>query len=411
MRIDHSMSLQPYRHVLALPQVRVTMLLMFCARLPLTVMGISLTLHVATVLGHGYGAAGLAGTATTLGNAIGAPVLGRMIDRYGLRRVVAICGIGSATFWVSVPHLPYLVLVLLALPAGMIAVPVGSLGRQVLAALVPEEHRRPAFSLDTIGVETAFILGPTAGILVITQLSSTVALTGIGICLALTAGLLYAMNPPTRSAAEAARADAEPRPPLRDWLDGRLAGALLTASGALFTLVGTELAAIAMLRENGEVAWTGVVIALMAAASIAGGLVHGAARRSLSQATLAALLAVLVLPVGLFGHSWWLLAIALVPMNLMCTPTLAAGTEKASGLAPPQVRGEAMGLYDSACRLGIALGSPVVGLAMDHSSPGWGFTAAGVGGLIIAGVGLVCRQRTVSLLPRGPRTAEADGPA
>jgi predicted MFS family arabinose efflux permease len=75
------------------------------------------------------------------------------------------------------------------------------------------------------------------------------------------------------------------------------------------------------------------------------------------------------------------------------------------------VRGEAMGLYDSACRLGIALGSPVVGLAMDHSSPGWGFAAAGAGGLLIAGLGVIARQRTVALLPRGARTAEADGPA
>ncbi|MGH3389509.1 MAG: MFS transporter [Actinomadura sp.] len=405
------MFLQPYRRVLALPRVRTAVLLMGFARLPMTVMGISLTLHVVTELGRGYGAAGLAGTATTVGTALGAPMLGRTIDRYGLRRVVAVCGICSTAFWVSIPHLPYLVLLLLALPAGMIAVPVGSLARQALTALVPEDQRRAAFSLDTIAVELSFIVGPTAGILVITQLSSTVALTGIGVCLALTAMALYVTNLPTRSAAEIGRGDAGPRPPLRDWMDRRLAGSLLITLSALFTLVGTELAVIAVLRANGEMDWTGVVIALMAVASIAGGVVHGAVRRSLPQAALAGLLGLLVLPVGLVGQPWWLLAIALIPMNVMCTPTMAASTETVSRLAPPRVRGEAMGLYDSSGRLGVALGSPVVGLAMDHSSPGWGFVAAGLGGLAFAGLGILCQQRPVALLPRATRTAEADGPA
>jgi MFS family permease len=98
-------------------------------------------------------------------------------------------------------------------------------------------------------------------------------------------------------------------------------------------------------------------------------------------------------------------------MNLMCTPTMAASTETVSRLAPPRVRGEAMGLYDSSGRLGVALGSPVVGLAMDLSSPGWGFAAAGLGGLSFAGLGILCRQRSVALLPHTARTAEADGPA
>ncbi|MGH3392688.1 MAG: SWIM zinc finger family protein [Actinomadura sp.] len=89
----------------------------------------------------------------------------------------------------------------------------------------------------------------------------------------------------------------------------------------------------------------------------------------------------------------------------------SASTETVSRLAPPRVRGEAMGLYDSSGRLGVALGSPVVGLVMDHSSPGWGFAAAGLGGLAIAGLGILCQQRSVALLPRATRTAEADGPA
>ncbi|MDB1088315.1 MFS transporter [Streptomyces sp. ACA25] len=393
------MSLQPYRRVLAVPRVRTSMLLMFVARLPMTAMGILLTLHTVGTLGRGYGAAGLLGTMVMVGSALAAPTLGRMIDRYGLRPVVAVCGTCSAAFWVSVPHLPYPALALIALPAGMFAVPVGSLSRQVLSALVPQDRLRAAFSLDSIGVEASFMIGPAAGVLLLTQYSSSTALTGIGLCFALTSTALFVLNPPVRGAGEPVRNRKDVRPPLRSWLHGRLIGTLLIATGALFTLIGTEIAVLAALRENGEVAWTGVVIALMAVASIAGGLVHGAVRRSLPQGKLMALMALLVLPVGLFADPWWLLALALVPMNLLCTPTLASTTESVSRLAPARVRGEAMGMQDAATRIGFALGSPAVGLAIDHSSPGWGFVAAGLGGLALASVGFLWNRRAAAAAP------------
>ncbi|QFU85643.1 MFS transporter [Amycolatopsis sp. YIM 10] len=384
------MPFQPYRRLLALPSVPSSMLLMFFARLPITAMGITLTLHVVTDLGRGYGEAGLVGTATTAGSALGAPLIGRAIDRYGLRPVVAVCGVVSAGYFLSTPHLPYLALVLVALPAGMLAVPAGSIARQVLAALVPDAQRRTAYSLDTVAVEVTFMVGPSLGILISTQFSSTAALTSIGVLSGVVAVLLYLMNPPVRADHEVVTGE---RPPLRSWLSRELVATLLIAAAATFVLVGMELAALATLRENGEVDWTGVVIALMCVASLVGGIVHGAVHRSLSQVTLMVLLAVLTIPVGLAGTPWWLLALVLVPSNLVCAPTLAATTEAVSSLAPARVRGEAMGLQDSATRIGLAAGGPVVGFVMDHSAPGWGFVASGLGGLALASAGIALRSR------------------
>ncbi|MDI5978390.1 MFS transporter [Amycolatopsis magusensis] len=366
------------------------MLLMFFARLPVTAMGITLTLHVVSDLGRGYGEAGLVGTASTAGSALGAPLVGRMIDRYGLRPVVLVCGTVSATYFLSTPHLPYLALVLVALPAGVLAVPAGSIARQVLSALVPETQRRTAYSLDTVSLEVTFMIGPAAGILLSTQFSSAVALTSIGVLSGVVAALLYLTNPPVRAGHETITGT---RPPLRSWLSAELTATLLIAVGALFVLVGMELAALASLRENGEVGWTGVVIAVMCVASLAGGIVHGAVHRSLSQVTLMVLLAVLTIPVGLVDSPWWLLALVLVPANVVCAPTIAATTEAVTSLAPVRVRGEAMGLQDSATRIGLALGGPVVGFVMDHSSPGWGFAASGLGGLLLASTGILLRLR------------------
>lgn len=382
------MPLQPYRRVLALPGVRTSMLLMFFARLPMTAMGLTLTLHVVSDLGRGYGEAGLVGTATMLGSALGAPMVGRLIDRHGLRPVVAVCGLFSTAFWISTPYLPYLALLVIALPAGAFAVPAGSIARQVLAALVPAAQRRAAYSLDSISVESSFMIGPSAGIFVVTQVSSSVALTGIGVCFALAASALFVINPPIRSEDETA-VHTGARPRVRSWLSGRMIATLLVATGALFTLIGIEVTTLAVLRANGEVDWTGLVVSLMCIASIAGGVVHGVVHRSLSQSKLMLLMGLLVIPVGLLDHPWWVLALMLVPTNLLCAPTLAATTESVSALAPVRVRGEAMGLQDSATRIGLAIGSPVVGFVIDHTAPAWGFAAAGVGGLAIAALGVI----------------------
>ncbi|WP_206789596.1 MFS transporter [Amycolatopsis sp. MtRt-6] len=378
---------------------------MFLARLPMTMSGILMTLYIVTGLGRGYGAAGLVGGGVTLGMAFGAPLLGRCFDRYGLRPVVAVCGIGTTVFWAAAPHLPFEALAVVAVPAGMLSVPAGSLARQVLATLVPPAERRAAYSLDTISIEATFMIGPAAGIAAITAFSPTWTLTALGALFGGTAFLIWLVNPPIRDDTGTEAAAPGPRPPLRSWLTGRLVGTLLIAGGALFVLVGTELATLAALRANGDLGVTGLVIAVMCAASILGGIVHGAVKRSLPQGVLMLLLALLVIPVGLADHPWWLLTLVLIPTNLLCAPTLAATTETVSRIAPPQVRGEAMGLQDAFTRLGLAVGGPVVGFAIDHSSPEWGFAAAGVGGLVIAAAGLL-RRRAPAPAPE-PALAES----
>jgi MFS family permease len=388
--------MQPYRRVLTVPGVPSTMALMFLARLPMTMNGVMMTLYIVTGLGRGYGAAGLVGAGITLGMALGAPLLGRCFDRYGLRPVVAVCGLGTTAFWFAAPHLPYEALAVVAVPAGMLSVPAGSLARQVLAALVPLSERRAAYSLDTISIEATFMIGPAAGIAAITAFSPTWTLSALGVLFGGTALLIWLVDPPIRDDREPVVAGV--RPKLRTWLSGHLVATLLIAGGALFVLVGTELATLAALREHGDIGKTGLIIAVMCAASITGGIIHGAVRRSLPQGVLMFLLAVLVVPVGLAGHPWWLLMLVLIPTNLLCAPTLAATTETVSRIAPPQVRGEAMGLQDASTRLGLALGSPVVGFAIDHSSPAWGFAAAGLGGLVIAAAGLL-RRRTPEPAP------------
>ena len=90
------------------------------------------------------------------------------------------------------------------------------------------DPQRAAYSLDTIAVETTFMIAPAAGIFVSTQLSSTVALSSIGVAFGLVAIGLIWMNPPIRNVEETPSLP-EDRPPPRTWMTGRLAAALLIA--------------------------------------------------------------------------------------------------------------------------------------------------------------------------------------
>jgi MFS family permease len=384
------MSFRKYQKVLAIPRVLPATLFMFVAGLPLTIMTLTLSLHVLNEMGRSYFDAGLVATATALGFAVGSPLLGRMMDRHGLRPVVAVCGALSTFAWVLLPLVNYTLFVALAFAAGVFTIPTGSLSRQFVASLVPEDQRRPAYSLTTMLMELSFVITPAVGILLITAYSATAVLVGIGIWRALSYAALYLLNWPIRNPDEVFAVTEPARPKLREWLNARLISVLLISSGALFVMFGTELALIAVLRENGEIAYTGYVIAAMSIASIAGGFVHGIVHRSWSLNRLAVTMSLLLLPVVFFDHVWWWLLLALLPTNLLCTPTLAASSEAVAQLAPASVRGQVMGLQDSANRMGQTLSMPLVGYAIDSLSPAMGFVAAACGGLVLIAIAALC---------------------
>jgi hypothetical protein len=134
---------------------------------------------------------------------------------------------------------------------------------------------------------------------VATQISTLAAVLSVG-TLIVTAGVgLYLLNPPVR--AEAAGAAAGRAPPWRSWLGAPLVAVLTATAAAALVLAGSDVAIVAALQSSGQVSWTGLVLAVWGGASLVGGLVYGAMRRGPSALTLAVLLGVCTIPVGLFG--------------------------------------------------------------------------------------------------------------
>jgi MFS family permease len=395
--------LRQYRAVLRLPGVSPLLVVSMLGRVPASAAAITLTLHVVLTLDLGYAAAGAVGAASTIGMAIGAPLLGRLIDRRGLRTTVALGVVVEAVFWSLAPALPYPALVVGALVCGVLGLPLYSVVRQVLAALVPEAQRRPAFAIESMSVELSYIVGPTVGTLLVLQLSSTAALWAIGVGWVAAGVALWVLDPPTRTPGDA---DA-PRPPVREWLDRRLAAALLATTAAVVVVFGTELSVIAGLQTSGQAAWIPLVNAVWCVASLTGGFVYGALTRSPALPVMTAAIGVAALPAAL-GGPWWSYALLLLPCGLLLAPSLAASSEAVSRLAPEHARGVVSGLQGSAITLGAAAGTPLAGLLVDLASPAAAVLTVGLVGIgvaVVAGLlgGGTSHSRRSSSGPSQPR--------
>lgn len=378
------MVLAKYKSVLNIPGMRTFMLVALIARIPATATSTALTLSVVLDRHLGYGAAGLASGVYTLGLVFGLPRVGRAVDRYGPRPVLCLTALCAALFWTVAPVLPFAALLPAAFVGGALQVPIVALIRLTLADRVPDEHRRQAFSLDTMLMEVAFMVGPALTILLINRPGAGAStLRALGGALVLAAGLLYAYRPRASTRAKPPSRDGgEPAPPPH-WLAPRFLLILGVTASACVVLSGTDISIIATLRAHGQTDWAGVALIAWGAASIVGGFVYGALPRPPTLPTLLLLLGAATIPVGI-AHDWQALCLVLIPAGMLCAPTLAATLNAVSHAAQEGALGEAIGRHTAALTLGVATGSLLAGTMIDHFSPAFGFVAVGAVGAVLA---------------------------
>lgn len=364
----------------------------FLARTAITADVMALTMYVVLGLDMSYAAAGGVAAALTTGLALGGPLLGRLIDRRGLRTVLLVTVVAQAVFWLALPGLAYGALLGAAFAAGLLMVPAQPVTRQAIAAMTTAEQRRAAFALESVQGELSYMVGPAVVILCAAQLSPLVVAWGIGTAIVAGGAGIALLNPPLRAEHEA-DADAGGRPPRRTWLGGGMIAVLAMGFGTTALLSGVDIAIVAALEEAGQVSWAAVVVAVLGVSSVVGGLVYGALSRSLPTWGLLGLLGLVTIPAGL-AKDWPWLCVAVVGTGCLTAPTLSAVADAVSRLAPAGVRGEATGLQSSAQSAGFALGAPLVGVAIDASAPAGGFAVAGLAGLAAALAGCLLSRRS-----------------
>jgi predicted MFS family arabinose efflux permease len=362
------------------------------ARTAITADVMALTMYVVLGLDMSYVAAGGVAAALTVGLALGGPLLGRMIDWRGPRTVVLVTVVLQVVFWLSVPILPYGILLGAAFAAGLLMVPVQLVTRQAIAAMTTTGQRQAAFALESVQGELSYMVGPSVVILFAATMSPTVVAWGVGAAIAAGGAGIALLNPPLRAEDEA-DAGAAGRPPRREWLGAGMIAVLTMVFGTTTLLAGVDLAIVATLKEANQVSWAAVVVAVYGVASVAGGLIYGAQPRPLPTWLLLGLLGLATIPAGL-APDWPWLCVAVVGAGLLTAPTLSTVADAVSRLAPASARGEATGLQSSAHSAGFALGAPMVGLAIDVSVPAGGFAAAGLAGLAAALTGWLVSRRS-----------------
>ncbi len=373
-----------YRQVLAVPGMASLLGVSLLARTAITADVMALTLYVVLGLDLSYAAAGGVAAALTAGVALGGPLLGRLIDARGLRTVLLVTVLAQVVFWLSVPVLPYAVLLIAAFGAGLLMVPAQAVTRQAIAAMTTEAQRRGAFALEAVQGELSYIVGPAIVILGAATLSPGVVAWGVGAAIVAGGAGIALLDPPVRAEAERSAT----RPPRRQWLTTPMIAALAMAFGTTTLLSGVDLAIVATLREAGQVSWAAVVVVVFGVSSVAGGLIYGTLTRPRPTWRLLGSLGLVTIPAGL-AADWRWLCVAVVGAGLLTAPTLATVADAVSRLAPAGARGEATGLQSSAQSAGFAFGSPLVGAAIDLSVPAGGFAVAGLAGLAAALTGYV----------------------
>jgi MFS family permease len=381
-----------YRQVLAVPRMAPLLGVSLIARTAITADVMALMLYVVLGLEMSYAAAGSVAAALTAGMALGGPLLGRMIDWRGARSVLLTTVVVQVVFWLGVPLLPYGILLGAAFAAGLLMVPAQSVTRQAIAAMTTAGQRRAAFALESVQGELSYIVGPAVVILCAAKTSPGVVAWGVGAAIVAGGAGIALLNPPLRAEDEA-DTGAAGRPRRREWLGAGMIAVLTMAFGTTTLLSGVDLAIVATLEEAGQVSWAAAVVVVLGVASVAGGLMYGALPRPLPTWLLLSLLGLVTIPAGL-AHGWPWLCVAIVGTGLLTAPTLSTVADAVSRLAPASVRGEATGLQSSALSAGFALGTPIVGVAIDLSVPAGGFAAAGLAGLAAALIGCLLSRRS-----------------
>ncbi|HEY0813848.1 MAG TPA: MFS transporter [Pseudonocardia sp.] len=391
--------LPAYRAVLAVPALRRLTAVAFLVRIPATATAITLTLHVVLRLHMGYAAAGLMVAASTVGMGLGAPLMGRLVDRRSLRTMLTLTVSVAGVFWAIAPTLPYPALLAAAVLGGVLSTPVHAVIRQSVGVLAPPQLRRTAYALDAMSVDLSYIVGPALGTSLALGLAGPLPLWIIGGAWVVSGAALWLLNPPTRGVPDP-DSTAQSKPGA--WLSPRLAAALLATAASVFVVIGTELVMVAALQSSGQTATIPLVNAVWCIASISGGFAYGALRRVLPFAGLVAALGALTLPLALAGP-WWSFALLLVPAGLLCGPSLAAGAGAVSAIAPDHARGLVLGLHASALTTGGALATSLTGLMIDRWSPAAAVLVVGAAGIAAAVLSAGLTQVAPAATPRPQR--------
>jgi MFS family permease len=340
------------------------------ARFPSGMLSLAFLLHVEQQTGS-YGSAGLVLAATSIGQAIAGPLTSRLMGRLGMRPVLIATLSVCVTAIVAIALLPLTVPLYMAigLVAGLANPPVQPAVRTIYPKMVNSRQLTPLFSLDASAQEIIWVVGPVVTTFVATQIGTVWAI--LLAALLMVVGGIWFISSPELGRVRIPRSKRRfgvvlGRPPV---LLATIVGFLLIGATAAI-----EAGVVAVFGHGGAEA--GIVLAIFAVGSLAGGLFLGhvpigpwaTARRMFIVFAGTALAA------GLMDF-WWL-SITLFIAGLGIAPALAVLFAIVSASVKFSDTAEAYGWVGTGQLIGAALGSALAGFLIDSSGAQGAFWAA-----------------------------------
>ena len=401
--------LAPYRSVLATPGARLFSAAGFVARMPMSMVTLAIVLLVVERSGS-YGKAGAISASYMLTAAVSSPLLGRLIDRWGQRRVLlpAALGFGAGLLALllaveqSAPTpLPHLC----AAVTGAAYPPVGACVRARWTAVLPDPGRlHTAFSFEAVVDETVFMLGPVVITLLATQVSADAAMlavAAVGVAGGLWLAALRATEPPS-TGTSSPRSE---RPPLRwMWL-----GAMVVTAACLGSLFGaTEVVTVAFAEEQGHKSATGPLLAIWALGSLISGVLTGV--RAVRATPLrryqwgATAMAAAMVPLP-FVDNLLLMGVVLFLGGFSISPTLVATMSLVESGVPAARLTEGITWISTGIGFGIAPGAAIAGRLIDEFGASTAYAVPVASGLLAATVAWSTGRLRVATGAPAPATA------
>lgn len=368
--------------------MRQTFVASVIGRLPIGIAGLAILLFVQAASGS-FSQAGATTAGYVAGLAAVAPVLGRLIDRHGPRATLLFCAILfpaalTALVIIVMREAPAWTVVLMAAAAGASFPPITVCMRTYLKQhLASDALLATAYSLESVLIETIFIVGPILVALFVAVASPAMAVLFAAACGSV--GTLLFLRAPALKRWETTH---HRRPgvlgPLTTPGFPTLVGVIVCYASA-FGLV--EIGITAYATEAGHTAMAGVLLGLMSAGSVFGGLAYGSRswhaplirQFALTLAFMAAGLAALVLPWSLWSFALWS-----VVAGIAMAPALTIQSMLVAKTAPAHQSTEAFTWSSSALLSGIGLGMAGGGALLEHFRSNGVFAAAALVAVLAA---------------------------
>ncbi|MEU9238076.1 MFS transporter [Streptomyces sp. NPDC048385] len=352
-------------------------------RLPNATAALAIVLFV-RAQGGTYSLAGALAAVYGVANAVGQPVLGRLVDLHGQPRVQLPAAVASAVAMAAFAFagtgpLPSAYVCVAA--AGLFTPPLeGGLRALWPSVLGAGERVHTAYAMDAVAQEVMFTVGPLLVTLCVSLWSAQAALLVVNVVGVLGA-LSVVVSPPSRAWRSAPRA--------AHWL-GALRSPGLLVMLAAFLFVGIALGSITVASvpyadgHGGDVVY-GWLMAALGLGALLGGMVYGARRWTGEPArrlrVLVALLAVCYLPLMLMPGAVAMVVLAVLA-GVFLAPVIACAFVLVDRHAPSGTVTEAFSWLVTTFTVGASVGTGLAGPVVEAGGALWGFAVPGVAGAV-----------------------------